>query len=215
MLYIINFKTYKEGTSEKAINLAKIISEISKEKEVEIWAVPQFTDLKEVASIVPSISQHIDPISSGAHTGAILPLAIKSTGAIGTLINHSERRIGLGEIEKCIKLAKELGLKTICCAEDIEKVMEIAKFKPDYIAYEPPELIGSGKSVSQEKPDVVEQFVGVLSDIDSSIIPLCGAGVSDREDVEMAKKLGTRGVLVASAIVKTSNQRVALNNLVL
>lgn len=215
MLYIINFKTYEEGLGENAIRLANAISEVSKKKNADIWAVPQFTDLKEVSRIVPALAQHIDAVSYGSHTGSVLPQSIVSSGSIGTLINHSEKRLELDEILCCINLAKSIGLKTICCAEDLDKVMKIAKFEPDCIAYEDPELIGSGRSVSQEKPETVARFVEILKEMDSKVIPLCGAGVSNREDVQKAKELGTKGVLVASAIVKAKNQKEALMNLIL
>ena len=37
---------------------------------------------------------------------------------------------------------------------------------------------------------------------DRGIIPLCGAGISNSEDVKIAMDLGVNGVLVASAIAK-------------
>jgi len=57
--------------------------------------------------------------------------------------------------------------------------------------------------------------VEIVRDINKEIVPLCGAGISNKEDVEAAKKLGVKGVLVASAIVKAENQREALLNLIL
>ncbi len=214
MLYIINFKTYEQSTGRNAIKLANTISDISERLKLDIWATPQFTDLKEVARIVPTLSQHIDRISFGSHTGSILPQSIKETGAIGTLINHSEKKIDLGEIEGCINIAKQLNLKTICCAADIKEVIEISKFAPNYIAFEDPELIGKGKSISKEKPELISRFVKILKDLNPDIIPLCGAGVSNKEDVEAAQEVGAKGVLVASAIVKAENQKEALLNLV-
>ena len=215
MLYIINFKTYKESTGVSAIKLAEIIKEIRVEKEAEIFAVPQSTDLRAVAKITKTLSQHIDPILAGAHTGSILPEAVKDTGAIGTLINHAERKISFDKIEGCINIAKELGLKTICCAADLNEVLEISRFNPDYIAYEDPELIGSGKSILKEKPEIITKFVELLKELNLDIIPLCGAGVSKKEDVRIAEELGTKGVLLASGVVKAGNQREALLDLVI
>jgi triosephosphate isomerase len=76
-------------------------------------------------------------------------------------------------------------------------------------------LIGSGKSITQYKPELIERFVEVIKDMNSEIIPLCGAGISSSKDVQAAKELGTQGVLVASAVVKAENQREALLNLIL
>lgn len=215
MLYIINFKTYEKGTGINSIKLANIISDVREKLKADIWAAPQLTDLKEVAKITPALAQHIDPISFGSHTGSILPESVKEAGAIGTLINHSERKLNLEEIESCINLAKQSGLKTVCCAADIKEVIEISKFNPDYIAYEDPELIGSGKSISKEKPELVLKFVEVLKELNKNIIPLCGAGISNKKDVKSAQELGAKGVLVASAVVKAEDQREALLNLIL
>ena len=40
---------------------------------------------------------------------------------------------------------------------------------------------------------------------ENGIIPLCGAGIVSGEDVKKAIELGTRGVLVASSIVKSKD----------
>ena len=215
MLYIINFKTYKEAMGIRAVKLAEIASELGKKLSSEIIVAPQFTDLERVAKITKAIAQHIDPISYGSHTGSILPEAVKEAGAIGTLINHSEKKLSLDKIESCVNIAKALELKSICCASNLKEVIEIAKLSPDYIAFEDPELIGTGKSISTHKPELVERFVEIVRDINKEIVPLCGAGISNKEDVEAAKKLGVKGVLVASAIVKAENQREALLNLIL
>jgi triosephosphate isomerase len=215
MLYIINFKTYEQTTGIRAIKLAEIIAELREKLNIEIIVAPQFTDLERVSKITPTIAQHIDPISYGSHTGSILPQAIKEAGAIGTLINHSEKKLSLDKVEACINLAKTLELKTICCAFNLKEAIEITKFAPDYIAFEDPELIGTGKSVSTQEPELVKRFVEIVKDMNKEVIPLCGAGISNKEDVEAAKNLGAKGVLVASAIVKAENQREALLNLVL
>jgi triosephosphate isomerase len=215
MLYIINFKTYQQSTGVGAIKLAEIIKELREKLNADIIAAPQFTDLEKISKITLTIAQHIDSIPYGSHTGYILPYSVKEAGVMGTLINHSERKLSLDKIESCVSIARTLKLKTICCAGDLKEVMEIAKYSPDYIAFEDPELIGSGKSITQYKPELIERFVEVIKDMNSEIIPLCGAGISSSKDVQAAKELGTQGVLVASAVVKAENQREALLNLIL
>ena len=214
MLYVINFKTYQQSTGTNALKLANIISEVKNKLGTDILAAPQIADLEKISQIVPAIAQHVDPVTPGPHTGHILPQSIKEAGACGSLINHSERKLPSEKIKSCIELLRSLRMKSICCAGDLKEAMEIAKFTPNYIAYEDPELIGSGKSISEYKPETVERFVDVLKDINPKIIPLCGAGISTKKDVESAEKLGVKGVLVASAIVKAENQREALLNLI-
>ncbi|HIE41500.1 MAG TPA: triose-phosphate isomerase [Candidatus Aenigmarchaeota archaeon] len=215
MLYIINFKTYAEATGINAIKLANLVAELREKLKVEIIVAPQFVDLVKISEITLTVAQHIDPITYGAHTGSILPQAIKEAGAMGTLLNHSEKKMDLEKIKACIEFAKLLELKTICCAGNLKEVIEISKFGPDYIAFEDPELIGTGKSITQHKPEMIERFIEIVRDLNPNIITLCGAGISNSKDVEKAKELGIKGVLVSSAIVKAKNQREALLNLIL
>src|SRR5207302_11406164 len=99
---IVNFKTYIEATGKRAVQLAKIANQVSKDSGVTIAVAPQFTDLKSVTEAVeiPVFSQHVDSIKPGAYTGHILAEAVKAAGASGTILNHSERRIKISEIEE-------------------------------------------------------------------------------------------------------------------
>ena len=213
-LILVNFKSYAEGTGEKAVKLAKICKGLSEEHDVNISIAPQDVDIFRVSSQVkiPIFAQSVEPIEPGAHTGHELALAAKKAGAIGSLINHSENKMKAEQIRKSIEMAKKNGLKTVVCVPDIESVKQVMKFKPDFIAYEVPELIGTGKAISKERPESVRKFVKALSG--TGVVPLCGAGVSTGEDVRTAIELGTKGVIVASAAVKSDNPRKTLKDLV-
>lgn len=206
-IILVNFKCYEEGTGERAFKLAKLCEFVSFEYGLNISVAPQFADIKAIAGEVeiPVFSQHIDPIESGKYTGHISPLSVKEAGAVGTLINHSERRLDLEKIKKCVELAKKYDLISICCSASIDESKEIAKFNPDFIAYEPPELIGTGIPVSQTKPEVVKKIVDEVKTINPKIKILCGAGISKGEDVKRALELGTVGVIPASGVVKAAN----------
>jgi triosephosphate isomerase len=78
---------------------------------------------------------------NGKHTGHITPENVKLVGAVGTILNHSENKQSLPNIDRCIVIAREVGLITVCCAESLKEAKAIAKFSPDFIAYEDPELI--------------------------------------------------------------------------
>ena len=77
--------------------------------------------------------------------------------------------------------------------------------KPDMVAIEPPELIGSGRAVSKEKPEVIENSVRKIRAVNNSVRILCGAGISTGDDVYAALKLGAQGILVASGVIKAPN----------
>jgi len=203
-LILVNFKCYKEATGNNALKLAKICKTVSKEYKVNIAIAPQYTDIFRITSKlrIEVFGQHIDTVDPGAHTGHITALSLKKARVIGSLINHSERRLSLREINECIRQTKKHDLISIVCSDSIMKVKNIAMFEPDFIAYEPPELIGTGVSVSKTKPRVVSETVKIIKRVNPEIKVLCGAGITDGEDVRKALELGTVGVLVASGVVK-------------
>jgi triosephosphate isomerase (TIM) len=206
-MIIVNFKTYLESTGKRAVELAKQAERAAKETNANIVVVPQLADLAKVAETVeiPVFAQHIDPIKPGSSTGHVLAESVKEAGAVGTLINHSERQLRLIDIEVIIALAKEKGLVSCVCANNPSVSAAIAAMKPDITSVEPPELIGSGISVSKAKPEIVTDTVKLVHKIDPKMTILCGAGISQAEDVSIALKLGTQGVLVASGIVKAKD----------
>ncbi|MCL1976942.1 MAG: triose-phosphate isomerase [Candidatus Bathyarchaeota archaeon] len=206
-MIIVNFKTYLESTGKKAIELAKHAEKVSKETGVQIIVAPQFVDLAKIAESVdiPVFAQHLDPIKPGNSTGHILAEAIKEAGAVGTIINHSERQLHLSDIQASIALAREKGLISCVCANNPATSTAVAALKPDITSIEPPELIGTGIPVSKAKPEIITNTVTLVHQINKKMPILCGAGISQAEDVAIALKLGTLGVLVASGIVKAKN----------
>ena len=206
-MIIVNFKTYLESTGKRAVELAKQAERAAKETGVNIIVVPQLADLAKVAEAVeiPVFAQHIDPIKPGSNTGHVLAESVKEAGAVGTLINHSELQLRLIDIEAIIALAKEKGMVSCVCANNPSVSAAIAAMRPDITSVEPPELIGSGISVSKAKPEIVTDTVKLVHKIDPKMTILCGAGISQVEDVSIALKLGTQGVLVASGIVKAKD----------
>jgi triosephosphate isomerase len=206
-IVIVNFKTYLEATGRKAVELAEKAEKVTKETGVCIAVAPQFVDIAAVAKAVaiPVFAQHIDPVKPGSCTGHVLAESVREAGAVGTLINHSERQLKLSDIDATIKLAREKGLVSCVCANNPSVSAAAAALKPDIVSIEPPELIGSGIAVSKAQPEVVTDTVKLVRGINSKIIILCGAGISRGEDVAVALKLKTQGVLVASGIVKAKD----------
>jgi triosephosphate isomerase len=204
---LINFKTYTEATGKNAIKLAKIIENVSLKTETCIGLAPQFVDIASIARTmsVPVFAQHIDPIAPGSFTGHILPESVKVAGAVGTLINHSERRLKLADIDTAIKRSREVDLASVVCTNNQAVSAAVATLRPDMIAVEPPELIGTGIPVSKAKPEVVTGTVKLVKHINPDVVILCGAGITRADDVAAALELGTEGVLVASGVVKAKD----------
>ena len=211
-LIVINFKTYAESTGANAVRLATAASKVAADSGVTMIVVPQAADIYQVAHEVdiPVYAQHMDGIQFGGHTGHILAEALAEAGARGTLINHSERRLELAEIDAANQAAKRTNLATIICTNNVSTTKAAASLGPDFVAIETPELIGSGIPVSKANPEVVTGAV----DAAMGVKVLCGAGISKGEDVKAAIELGTQGVLLASGVTKAADPEAALRGLV-
>jgi triosephosphate isomerase len=203
----VNFKAYSEATGQRAVELARKAEKVFDKTGVTTVVAPQFSDISTVSEAVkiPVFSQHIDPIRPGSYTGHVSAESVKQAGGRGTLINHSERQLKLSGIDETIKLARKEGLISLVCANNPSISEAVAVLKPDIIAIEPPELIGSGIPVSKAKPEVITGTIKLVREVNSKVIILCGAGISRGEDVATAVKLGAQGVLVASGIVKAKD----------
>ncbi|MFH1545931.1 MAG: triose-phosphate isomerase [Patescibacteria group bacterium] len=210
-MIIVNFKTYESAVGENAVALAKIHEVVAEETGAEIAVAVNALDLEKVVAAVsiPVFAQHVDAAGFGSFTGRIPPALVKKMGAVGTLLNHSERRLG-GQLAECVTAAKAAGLKVIICAEDDAEAERIAaEFKPDFVAVEPPELIGGDISVTTANPEVVENAVKKVG----TTPLLVGAGVKNGADVKTALKLGAKGVLLASGVTKAENPAEVLRDL--
>ena len=213
---VLNVKTYTEATGINALEIAILMDKISKEKDASMAIAVQATDItlcsKRVS--IPVWAEHIDPIKPGSNTGWTLPETIKIAGAVGTLINHSEHRLKLADIDICVTRAKELNLDHIVCSNNVSTSKAIAALSPNFVAIEPPELIGGDISVTTADPDIVSSSVEAVRKIDKNVKVLCGAGVKNGKDVAKAIELGSDGVLLASGIVKAKNRENVIRDLV-
>jgi len=203
-LILVNFKTYSEATGKKAFDLARKIFETGTQTRVKVAVAPQFCDIMQIATGVgvPVFGQHVDSVDPGAYTGHVTAESLKAAGAIGTLLNHSECTIRLADIRKAIVRSRELGLLTVVCAGDVESTAAASMLMPDMVAIEPPELIGTGRAVSREKPEVITNSVKRIRAVNPTVKILCGAGITTGDDIYTALKLGAEGFLVASGVVR-------------
>jgi triosephosphate isomerase len=215
-LILINFKAYREASGRRGLELAKVAEKVSKETGVTIGVAPQLTDLAFVAAQVdiPVFSQHVDDVPPGSYTGHVTLEAVKDAGAVGTMINHSERRVRADQVDVVVKRARELGLVTVVCTNTPEVTAAMAALGPDIVAIEPPELIGTGIPVSKAKPEVVTASVDLVRRINPNVKVLCGAGITTGDDVAAALRLGTVGVLLASGVVKAKDWEKAIRDLI-
>lgn len=215
-IVILNYKTYLESSGENALELARALKSASEESGITMVAAPQAADIYRIQDQIslPIFAQHIDPITPRGHTGSNLIETLIEAGISGSLINHSENRMKLADIDEVIQLCKQNDIESCVCTNNIATSKAIATFSPDAVAVEPPELIGTGIPVSQAQPEVVEDSVKGVKSINKKIKVLCGAGISTGDDMKAAMDLGADGVLLASGIVKAENPKEALLDLV-
>ncbi|MBN1678026.1 MAG: triose-phosphate isomerase [Candidatus Thermoplasmatota archaeon] len=213
---VVNFKTYPEVSGNAAVELARLCEQISVETNASIVVAPPSFDLAMVARAVrtPVFAQHLDSAPSGATTGHVTVENARASGAQGTLVNHSERRLKIAEIHEIIDRCRSTGLATIVCTNNLAVSKACAAMGPDFVAIEPPELIGGDVSVTTANPSIVSDTVLAIKAIDGQVGVLCGAGVKNGGDVSKALELGTDGVLLASGVTKAKDKRAVLLDLV-
>jgi triosephosphate isomerase (TIM) len=209
-ILILNFKNYHEIEGQKGIELARSVQKVSESFGGSIQLVvappqPALALVKQNVNI-PVFAQHLDYAEAGSTTGYFIPEMARSFGAQGSLLNHSEHRIDkLDTVQGLVNRLRSLQMVSVVCARTPSEVSTLARFEPDYIAIEPPELIGSGRAVSKENPSIVTDSINAAAKMSQNARVICGAGITDANDVISALKLGAVGILVASGIIKATS----------
>ena len=203
-LIVINFKNYKEAQGEGALRIARAAEAVSRRTGVPVIVAPPQVTLMQVARSVsiPVFAQHVDDVEPSSTTGFVPPESISASGASGSIINHSEHRLPEDAVGRLVRRMRDLGLTSLVCASTPDEAARLARFSPDYIAIEPPELIGTGRAVSRVAPDVISRGVEAVRAVSPDVTVLCGAGIASGDDVRASIELGAMGVLVSSAIVR-------------
>lgn len=211
-MIFVNYKTYEESSGPKAIALTKILEEVAHTAQVKIIPVVQVIDAEAVVAgtALEVWIQHVDPLDHGAHTGWTLPEEVARVGISGVFLNHSEHKFSDFEaLRVANEKAMSANLKTLIFAGSIEELKNICTLAPTYVAYEPPELVGSTEtSVARSQPEIISQASEIAR---AAGLPLVvGAGVSSVEDVRKSVELGAVGVAIATAVVKASDPKAKL-----
>ena len=179
-------------TNEEAVALVKELTPLVKDAEADVVVCPSFTVLKDVAdelkgSNIKLGAQNMHYEDSGAFTGDVSPLMLKSVGCGYVILGHSDRREIFKEddalIDKKVISALKHALKPILCvgenfdqkekgiANDIIetqlknclKGLDNQQMKDVSIAYEPTWAISRGnpnvKPATKEDAEQRHQFV--------------------------------------------------------
>ncbi|MBT3642366.1 triose-phosphate isomerase [archaeon] len=195
-MIILNFKNYKTG--KEVLAFAK---KISSKKIIAAAPIINLQDITKKTRLIPC-AQHVDDKTSSRDTGYVTPKALGAIGIQLTILNHSEHQIPLKQIKETIRECKKNNIKVILCTKNLGELKKFKKLGPHAIAYENPKFIASKTSITNF-PKPIISFVKSLEK--TRIIPLCGAGINSKEDVATAYKLGCKGILVSSWIMKSKN----------
>jgi triosephosphate isomerase len=221
--FILNTKNYPEVAGQKFDKLIKIVSELSSQnryqESIQLSLAPPAFSIGLASSNYPALhllAQHVDDAELGATTGFLPAEMAKSFGAKGSLVNHSEHRISENQVVKIVSKLRELHMVSIVCARDDLEVEAYSRLAPDFIAIEPPELIGSGIAVSKARPELIKNSRRALElskPRGSSTRLICGAGIVDGIDSKLAIELGAEGILVASGVIKSPDWKAKISEL--
>jgi len=211
-MIIVNFKNYKETFGDGALKLAEICKKVSLKSGVEI--IPSVSSLDAVL-IQKELNmkvflQSVDPIFEGRGSGFVSPLKAEELKIGGSLLNHSEHKLSPGTIKKMLAVWPK-NFKSVVCLSSLGQIRGWARnIKPDFIAYEPKNLIANKeKSVATENPKTIKTIV----DFYKKIPVLVGAGIHSAQDVKVSLKMGASGILISSFIVQSKEAEKNLNKL--
>ncbi len=217
----------KKGLNEKNLN-------------VEVIICPPFTSLETANVLIKDTpiklgAQNMYFETSGAFTGEISPLMLKSVGCEYVILGHSERRTIFLEsnqlINKKIKSAVSNGLKPIfCIGETLQerengetfKVVETQiregladlsenELKNLIIAYEPVWAIGTGRNATPEQAEEVHKFIRELitqiysREFAEKLIIQYGGSVKPENSKDLMSQPDIDGALVGGACLKADS----------
>jgi len=206
---LVNLKAY----DVRPVSVAEAAAAVAEEYDARIAVAPQAAHLERVAATgVETWAQHVSPVDHGSHTGTTLAEAAADAGATATLINHSENRLKLADVDESLRAAERAGLSTAVCANNPQQSAAAAALGPDAVAVEPPALIGGDVSVATADPAVVEDSVAAVKTVDADIATYCGAGVSEGPDYNAPSGLRAGGVPLPHVVTQHADYRRVVRN---
>lgn len=203
-MIIINCKNYDEVSGTGISKLIGAAQYVSKKYGVKIAvAPPQHMLAMAPRKGVMILAQHIDDSQAGSTTGFVVPEMLKKSEVAGSLINHSEHRLDGRQIKRLVLKLRDLEMVSVLCVQNVAEARRYVALRPDYMAIEPPELIGTTDAISRKRPDLIVRTADLVKSANTQL--LCGAGINSGEDVAKSIELGSSGILVASGILKAKD----------
>ena len=205
-------KSYLYG--DDVLDLALAADKAAEKYGVNIIFTTPVVDIRRVKENTKNIhvyAPHMDPLYPGRGLADTLPESLVAAGADGVMLNHCEKPLEFEVLKETIARADEVGLTTIVCADSLADASKIATLKPDIIVAEPSELIGTGVSVG---PEYVEAATKSVKDVDSEILVLTAAGISNGEDVYNTIISGADATGSSSGIAKAEDRAAMVDEMI-
>ncbi len=210
MNIFINFKNYPSGLGMKQNELLNFLEELSLSSPIFPSTFHLVVPATEIAPIwekysFPLWAAHCDPVETTRATGWISAEMIKEAGAIGTMLNHSEHRLPYPTLLKTTEICRRHDLKVLVCCQSVSEGKKYTtELKPDFLAYEPPELIGSKTNSVISKEKEIKELLSLP--FKPSLI--LGAGIHSKKDMSLGEKLGGAGILISSAVMEGNQEEI-------
>lgn len=201
---------------DELVALARHADALSAKYDVRIIVTPQTVDiprLVEETSHLLIFAQHMDPVRIGTGNGSVLAEALKSAGAVGTMLNHTEKPLTPNVLAETISRADEAGLATMVCAGDSQEVERISHLAPNIIIAESPELIGIGSTSTEDRPSILA-INRLVQKISPNTRVLHAAGISNGKDVYDIIAAGAEATGSTSGVLKAPDPSLMLEEMI-
>lgn len=202
-IFVINPKNEMHGAD--LVELARIADKAAADFDVQVMLTCSPCDVYQVSVATTQLfvfGQHIDPIASGPTTGKILPEALQSAGAVGTMINHPEQQLVFSEVQKAIARARECDLLSLVFAQTMEQAIAVAHMQADMVMVEEPQFIATNIILDG---DYMQKVTQTVQHIKRDMLVLQGAGIKSGEDVYKVIVGGVQGTGSSSGIFKAEH----------
>ena len=149
ILLVINCKNYVEVSSpKKLLQLGNSALKASKKykTKIAISPPPHMCTWLAQNSKITVLAQHVDIQGTGSTTGYVIPEMLAKSKIAGAII--TEHRVPISHIREAVNRLSKLNLLSIVCAKNVSESGKMAALNPNFVA-KPPDLIGTGRSVSQ------------------------------------------------------------------
>ncbi len=210
--FVVNPKCYMWG--KEVYKLAAVAEELAVKYDFDIIFTASLVDLAKIAKDFPHLvicAQNMDALKPGKGMGHILPEALKEAGVQATFLNHAENPKTVSDLTETMTRAKELGILTIVCADDVADAKAIAQLQPDVMVCELKSLIGTGITADMDYMKATNEAVKTVS---PNTKTLQAAGISSGEDVYKAIASGADGTGGTSGIVAAKDPEAALREMI-